>query len=109
MTTAAEPTTQAATTQVDPALRRRSLYTALGGTLFLRMGGGVMGILTSLFLSAKNAEMVAQGTEHPYQISATLAGLIIASFYLTELSGSFVSGSLIDRHGPRRYMIAGPV
>src|SRR4051812_26297716 len=87
----------------------KSLYTALGGTFLLRTGGGVMGILTSLFLSAKNTEMLSQGAEHPYQISATLAGLIIASFYLTELGGSFIAGGLIDRHGPRRYMIAGPL
>src|SRR5439155_13983846 len=54
----------------------------------------------------KNTEMGA--AEHPYHITATMAGIIIASFYLTELGGSFVSGQMIDRHGARRYMIAGP-
>src|SRR5579859_5346254 len=85
---------------------KRSLYGALGGTFFLRAGGGVMGILTGLFLAAKNSEL---GENHPFHISATLAGLIIASFFITELLGSFVSGRLIDHHGPRRYMILGPL
>lgn len=85
---------------------RRALYAALAGTFFLRAGGGVMGILTGLFLAAKNGEM---GPQNPHYISATLAGLLIASFYLTELGGSFVAGGLIDRHGPRRYMVIGPL
>ncbi len=85
----------------------RSLYLALGGTFFLRAGGGVMGILTGLFLAAKNTEL--GGESHPFHISATLAGIIIASFFITELAGSFVAGSLIDKHGPRRYMVLGPL
>src|SRR5262249_41966773 len=80
---------------------RRSLYGALGGTLFLRIGGGVMGILTGLFLAAKNGE------SDTVQITAVLVGIVTASFFITELGGSFVSGNLIDRHGPRRYMIIG--
>src|SRR5262249_8934107 len=90
----------------------RSLYAALAGTFFLRAGGGVMGILTGLFLAAKNAEMRMADPAahvHPYHISATLAGLIIASFYLTELTGSFVAGCLIDKHSPPRYMVVGPL
>src|SRR5256885_1038813 len=98
--------TNTATTSKTAAYHTRSLYTALGGTFFLRVGGGVMGILTSLFLQATNTQMGSP--EHPYHITATMAGIIIASFYLTELGGSFVSGQLIDKHGPRRYMIAGP-
>src|SRR2546423_1466854 len=94
------------TTATTSTFHTRSLYTALGGTFFLRVGGGVMGILTSLFLAAKNTEMGSP--EHPFHITATMAGIIIASFYLTELGGSFVSGQLIDKNGPRRYMIAGP-
>src|SRR5689334_12341754 len=85
----------------------RSLYLALGGTFFLRAGGGVMGILTGLFLAAKNTELGAEA--HPYHITATLAGIIIASFFITELAGSFLAGSLIDKHGPRRYMVLGPL
>ncbi|HVO43486.1 MAG TPA: MFS transporter [Aggregatilineales bacterium] len=85
---------------------RTSLYAALGGTFFLRLGGGVMGILTGLFLAAKNSEL---GADHPFYISASLAGIIIASFFVTELAGSFVSGTLIDRYGPRRYMVLGPL
>ncbi len=95
-----------ATPAKPSASDRRSLYAALAGTFFLRAGGGVMGILTGLFLAAKNGEM---GLHHPHHISATLAGLLIASFYLTELGGSFVAGGLIDRHGPRRYMVIGPL
>jgi MFS family permease len=86
---------------------RLSLYAALGGTFFLRVGGGIMGILTGLFLAAKNTELGS--VDHPFHISATLAGVVIASFFITELGGSFVSGGLIDRNGPRRYMIVGPL
>src|SRR5215831_18198288 len=93
------------TTSHTPYLKR-SLYSALGGTLFLRLAGGVMGIMTGLFLAGKNAELIAIGS--PFQISATLAGLIVASYFITELIGSFVSGRFIDRYGPRRYMILGP-
>src|SRR5579859_1129861 len=82
---------------------KRSLYGALGGTLFLRIGGGVMGILTGLFLAAKNGE---SDTIH---ITAVLVGIVTASFFITELGGSFVAGGLIDHHGPRRYMILGPL
>jgi MFS family permease len=99
-----QPTHTAITPDALPP--RSSLYAALGGTFFLRIGGGIMGILTGLFLAAKNSEL---GPDHAYHISATLAGLVIASFYLTELGGSFISGGLIDRHGARRYMIIGPV
>jgi MFS family permease len=99
-------TTRSATPS-NPVHLQRSLYAALGGTLFLRIAGGIMGILTSVFLVTKNAELGSG--DHPYHISATLAGLIIASFFATELFGSFVSGRLIDHHGPRRYMIIGPL
>jgi MFS family permease len=84
-----------------------TLFAPLGGTFFLRAGGGAMGILTGLFLNAKNSQMGSP--DHPYFISATGAGLIIASFFLTELIGSFIAGNFIDKHGPRRYMIAGPL
>src|SRR5258708_25094639 len=66
----------------------RSLYAALGGTFFLRAGGGVMGILTGLFLAAKNFGL---GENHPFHISATLAGLVIASFFISPLLRSFIS------------------
>jgi MFS family permease len=92
-----------------PTDLRRSLYAALGGTFFLRFGNGTMGILTSLLLRAKADEMSAISPTHPYIISATLAGLLIASLYITELGGSFISGGLIDKHGPRRYMVIGPI
>ncbi len=93
----------------QPAHIRRSLYASLGGTLFLRVGNGAMGILTGLFLAEKNSEMMQVSPDHPYIISATLVGLLIASLYITELGGSFVSGGLIDKHGPRRYMVFGPL
>ncbi|MHB8627753.1 MAG: MFS transporter [Aggregatilineales bacterium] len=88
----------------------RPLYMALVGTFFLRAGGGIMGILIGLYLSAKNAEMSSGPTPNKsYVIPATLVGIILASYFITELGGSFISGSLIDRHGPKRYMIFGPV
>ncbi len=86
------------------------LYAALVGTFFLRMGGGIMGILIGLYLAFKDAEMTIG--EHPnpnYVIPATLVGIITASFFITELGGSFIAGNLIDRHGPKRYMIFGPL
>src|SRR5260221_152015 len=84
-----------------------TLFAPLGGTFFLRAGGGVMGILTALFVNSTNTQM--GDPAHPYFISATLFGVVIASFYLTELTGSFIAGGFIDQHGPRRYMIMGPM
>src|SRR5579859_5016928 len=107
------------------------LYMALVGTFLLRFGGGVMGILIGLYLAAKDTEMrgglfghlvsssfkhsslsgsIVKMTPNPsYVIPATLVGIITASYFITELGGSFISGSLIDRHGPKRYMIFGPM
>ncbi len=86
------------------------LYMALVGTFFLRAGGGIMGILIGLYLAAKDAEMRSGPIPNPsYIIPATLVGIITASFFITELGGSFISGNLIDRHGPKRYMIFGPL
>ncbi len=88
------------------------LYAALVGTFFLRMGGGIMGILIGLYLAAKDQEFRSPtpGVGNPsYVIPATLVGIITASFFITELGGSFIAGNLIDRHGPKRYMILGPL
>jgi len=85
------------------------LYAALVGTFFLRMGGGIMGILIGLYLAAKDTEMNGPGGNLSYVIPATLVGIITASFFITELSGSFIAGNLIDRNGPKRYMIFGPL
>src|SRR5258708_14359100 len=100
-------TDTALTTESFDTPSRLSLYAALGGTFLLRTAGGIMGILTGLFLATKNAELGA--VDHTFNISPTLAGVMIASFCCTELGGSFVSGGLIDRHGPRRYMVLGPL
>lgn len=87
------------------------LYAALVGTFFLRMGGGIMGILIGLYLAAKDAEFrqLPPVGNLSYVIPATMVGIITASFFITELAGSFIAGNLIDRHGPKRYMILGPL
>lgn len=89
------------------------LYMALVGTFFLRAGGGIMGILIGLYLAFKDTEMTngstGAGANLSYIIPATLVGIITASYFITELGGSFIAGSLIDRNGPKRYMIFGPV
>ena len=98
----------------DPQVSPWPMVMALLGTLFLRAGGGVMGILIGLFLAAKDNEMLqgSSGGAAPnpnFTVSATLIGIITASYFITELGGSFISGRLIDRDGPRRFMIFGPL
>ena len=89
------------------------LYMALLGTFLLRVGGGIMGILIGLYLASKDTEMTngssGASPNLSYIITATLVGIITASYFITELGGSFISGNLIDKHGPKRYMIFGPV
>src|SRR5579863_7687238 len=89
------------------------LYMALVGTFFLRAGGGIMGILIGLYLAFKDTEMTNGSAgalpNMSFIIPATLVGIITASYFVTELGGSFIAGSLIDRHGTKRYMIFGPM
>jgi MFS family permease len=86
---------------------------ALLGTFLLRVGGGIMGILIGLYLAAKDTEMTngssGASPNLSYIIPATLVGIITASYFITELGGSFIAGNLIDKHGPKRYMIFGPI
>ncbi len=42
-------------------------------------------------------------------VPATAVGLLAASFYIAELLGAPVFGSLSDRFGRRRFLIAGPI
>ncbi|HKV42949.1 MAG TPA: MFS transporter [Blastocatellia bacterium] len=44
-----------------------------------------------------------------YTISHTVSGLVTASFFITELSGSPILGALSDRLGRKKFIILGPV
>lgn len=78
---------------------RRSLTAAILGTLVLRTASGATGLMIGIYLK--------QISETVHPISATVVGLIGASFFVTELGGSPLFGAQSDRHGQRLFMTLG--
>jgi len=78
-----------------------AIWLCIGASLLLRLGNSATGVLMGLLL----AEVDRQRGDVP----ATAVGLLAASFYLAELLGAPWFGVLSDRHGPRRFMVAGPI
>ncbi len=83
----------------ESAHLRRSLAACIAGTLVLRIASGATGLMIGLYLKHIN------DTGHP--VSATVVGLVTASFFLTELAGSPLFGAQSDRYGQRPFMVLG--
>jgi len=71
------------------------------GNLLLRLGNSATGVLMGLVLAAMDR---TRG-----DVPAIAVGLLAASFYATELIGAPIFGTLSDRLGRRRFMLAGPI
>lgn len=72
-----------------------SLAAVIVGTLFLRMAVQVMTLMLQNYFDRINI---------PY----TVAGFVIASFFIAELVGAPVLGAMSDRRGRRPFMLLGP-
>ncbi|HEX7434238.1 MAG TPA: MFS transporter [Anaerolineaceae bacterium] len=95
----------------------RSLISVILGSLILRAAAGAMGQNIQFYFNAINE--AALNPNHPlraivgsgnvYQISYTLGGLIIGSFFAAELLGSLLLGAWSDRYGRKLFIIFGPL
>jgi MFS family permease len=79
----------------------RSLIGVLLGSLILRLASQAMGWMVQFYF--------AEIDKSHYRLTGKVAGLVIASFFITELLGSPVLGALSDRYGRRRFIILGPL
>jgi len=79
----------------------RSLIAVLIGTLILRLASHAMGQMTQFYLDHISRSY--------YHISHTTGAYVIAAFFITELLGSLVFGTMSDRYGRRLFIIMGPV
>ena len=79
----------------------RSLIAVLIGTLILRLASHAMGQMTQFYLDHISRSY--------YHISHTTGAYVIAAFFVTELLGSLVFGTMSDRYGRRLFIIMGPV
>ncbi len=78
-----------------------AVWLCIVGNMFLRLGNSATGVLMGLVLASIGR---TQGG-----VPATAVGLLAASFYVAELLGAPVFGTLSDRYGRRRFLIAGPI
>jgi len=81
--------------------RGTGIWQCIAGNMLLRLGNSATGVLMGLLLASIDRQ---QGG-----VPATAVGLLAASFYIAELLGAPVFGTLSDRFGRRRFLIAGPI
>src|SRR5512142_3146902 len=94
----------------------RSLAAVIVGSLLLRAAAGAMGENIQFYLGFINA--AAKAADHPLrtisgatiqEISYTLSGIIIATFFAAELIGSPIFGAWSDKYGRKLFIIFGPL
>ena len=87
------------------------------GSLILRAAAGAMGQNIQFYFNAiheaaldpHNPLRIIVGAGNVYQISYTLGGIIIGSFFAAELIGSLIFGAWSDRYGRKLFIIFGPL
>ncbi len=95
----------------------RSMIAVILGSLILRAAAGAMGqniqfYFNAIHEAALNPNLPLRaivGAGNVYQISYTLGGIIIGSFFAAELIGSLVFGAWSDRYGRKLFIIFGPL
>jgi len=78
-----------------------SLIAVIVGSLILRIAAQAMGQMLQFYFATIDRNY--------YHISFTIRGLVIASFFITELFGSPLLGALSDRFGRKSFIILGPL
>jgi MFS family permease len=97
--------------------RLRSLVSVIVGSLLLRAAAGAMGENIQFYFNAIHQASLDPtaplraivGASHVYPISYTLGGIIIGSFFVSELLGALVLGAWSDRYGRKLFIIFGPL
>ncbi|MBI3654561.1 MAG: MFS transporter [Acidobacteria bacterium] len=87
-------------TQLPLALFR-SLAAVVIGTLILRLASQMTGQMLQYYLTTIN--------DNYFPISYTARGFIIAAFFIPELFGSPLLGSMSDRYGRKLFIMLGPI
>ncbi len=94
-----------------------SLVAVIIGSLILRAAAGTMGENIQFYFNAIHeaalsphhplSVLVGPGKVHP--ISYTLGGIIIGSFFVSELIGALLFGAWSDRFGRKLFIVIGPI
>jgi MFS family permease len=95
----------------------RSLAAVIIGSLILRAAAGAMGENIQFYFNAIHEAALSPshplraivGAHNVYQISYTLGGIIIGTFFVAELFGSILMGAWSDRFGRKPFIIFGPL
>ncbi|MGC1378532.1 MAG: MFS transporter [Anaerolineales bacterium] len=95
----------------------RSLAAVIIGSLILRAAAGAMGENIQFYFNAIHEAALSPfhplraivGAHNVYQISYTLGGIIIGTFFVAELFGSILLGAWSDRFGRKPFIIFGPL
>ncbi|MBI5305350.1 MAG: MFS transporter [Chloroflexi bacterium] len=95
----------------------RSLIALISGSLLLRAAAGAMGENIQFYFNAIHE--AALNPDHPlrliagrhnvYEVSYTIGGLIIGTFFAAELVGAPLFGAWSDRYGRKLFIIFGPL
>lgn len=95
----------------------RSLVALITGSLLLRAAAGAMGeniqfYFNSIHEAAINPNhplRIIAGASNVYEVSYTIGGLIIGTFFAAELIGAPLFGAWSDRWGRKLFIIFGPL
>ena len=95
----------------------RSLIAVIAGSLVLRAAAGAMGENIQFYFNEIHRAAITPnhplraiaGAENVYEISYTLGGIIIGTFFAAELIASPLFGAWSDKHGRKLFIIFGPL
>jgi MFS family permease len=95
----------------------RSLAAVILGSLVLRAAAGAMGQNIQFYfntiheaaLNPNHPLRAIVGDQNVYQISYTMGGVIIGTFFAAELIGALIFGAWSDRYGRKLFIIFGPL
>jgi MFS family permease len=94
-----------------------SLIAVILGSLVLRAAAGAMGENIQFYFNAIHEAALSPthplraivGAQNVYEISYALGGIIIGTFFLSELFGSMLLGAWSDRFGRKLFIVFGPL
>ena len=95
----------------------RSLVALIVGSLLLRAAAGAMGENIQFYFNAiheaalnpNHPLRLIAGAHQVYEVSYTIGGLIIGTFFAAELIGAPLFGAWSDKYGRKLFIIFGPL